>query len=85
MGRCLMSSIYTARIAASASYLQRQLKVLRVTRSLSQEVVANHIGIEKKQIHQYETGKLLPSMRTLIKLCEFYGTTPNKLLGFKEN
>lgn len=73
-----------ARIAKSTSHLQQQLKALRITRDVSQEYVANHIGIEKKQIHQYETGKLLPSMRTLIKLCEFYQTTPNQLLGFKE-
>lgn len=75
---------YHYRIAQSATLLQTRLKAYRQARGVTQAFVATAIGIEKKQIHQYETGKLFPGMRTLIKLCEFYQTTPNYLLGFKE-
>lgn len=75
---------YLPRLSKSNAVFQARVKSLRHFAGLSQMQAAAGLGIEKKQISQYENGKLMPNMRTLIKLCDFYQVTPNYLLGFKE-
>jgi len=49
---------------------------------LSQIKAAELVGITQPTISEYENGTIMPSVPTLIILCEVYRTTPNVLLGF---
>jgi transcriptional regulator with XRE-family HTH domain len=47
-------------------------------------VIAELMGIPSRCISQYERGDRKPSVETLVKIAEFYGTSTDYLLGLKE-
>lgn len=58
-----------------------RLKSLREERGLKQIDVANAIGVALTTISGYELNTRTPSVEVLEKLAEFFGVTPNSLLG----
>ena len=60
----------------------RKLRNLRQQRRLKIKQVAELVGVFPRQISGYEKGTMMPSIRTLEWLCEFYGVTASELLGF---
>ena len=60
----------------------RKLRNLRQQRWLKIKQVAEFVGVFPRQISGYEKGTMMPSFRTLERLCEFYGVTASELLGF---
>ena len=64
----------------------KRLKELRKqTGNLSQQDVADLLGMERSSFSKYETGVANPSMNVLVKLCDLYGVGIDELLGEKEN
>jgi transcriptional regulator with XRE-family HTH domain len=61
-----------------------RLKETRQAHGLTQELLAEKVGIGKNQVWQYETGKVEPRMSTLIWLAETLGVSIDWLVG-KEN
>lgn len=61
-----------------------KLKELRLDKKLRLIDVANAIGLTLRAISNYEAGTREPSLDILIKLCRFFDTTPNYLLGFSD-
>ena len=59
------------------------LKELRKEKGLSQKDVADAIGVTRGAYANYEQGTREPSLDILIKICRFFNTTPNYLLGFE--
>lgn len=59
------------------------LKELRKEKGLSQKEVADAIGVTRGAYGNYEQGTREPSIDILIKICKFFNTTPNYLLGFE--
>ena len=53
-------------------------------KTIAQSVVAELMGIPTKCISQYERGDRKPSVDTLVKIAQFYGTTTDYLLGLTE-
>lgn len=53
-------------------------------RTVSRTVVAELMGIPPRCISQYERGDRKPSVDTLVKIAQFYGTTTDYLLGLTE-
>lgn len=53
--------------------LPNVLRALRKDKSLSQDEAVKELGIARNTLSLYETGKLTPSLDTLIKLLDFYG------------
>ena len=51
---------------------------------MSRTVVAELMGIPPRCISQYERGDRKPSVDTLVKIAQFYGTTTDYLLGLTE-
>lgn len=51
----------------------KRLKEARKTKKLTQEYVANLLGIDDTTISKYENDKSEPDNETLNKLCELYG------------
>ena len=52
--------------------VHRQLKIIRKQNELSQQQVADLLGISRSAYCGYETGRRSPDVATIIKLSEFY-------------
>lgn len=64
------------------------LSSMRKAKGLSQEELAEKLGVSRQAISKWENGISSPEMAQLPKLCEIFETTPNELLGYeskKEN
>ncbi len=60
----------------------RKIKQIRKEHKLTQEKLAELIGIEIPSLSNIETGKFAPSVETLQKLCEVFGVEPWELYSF---
>lgn len=59
------------------------LRSLREARRLTQLDLAKLINNHTNTIVRYESGLIVPSLETLIRLAEIFNVTPNDFLGFK--
>lgn len=55
------------------SEIAERLKGLRKTRKLTQEQVAERVGIKRSTISNYEIGRRTPNLHDLKRLAEYYG------------
>ncbi len=58
-----------------------RLKSLRMNEQLSQQQVANLIGVNKTAISYYETDERQPPLGTLVHLANIFGVTTDYILG----
>jgi transcriptional regulator with XRE-family HTH domain len=58
------------------------LKFLRKEKKLSQQQVADNIGIKQRAYSDYENAKSEPTVGTLIKIASFFRVSIDQLLGF---
>ncbi len=58
-----------------------RLRELRLTRNLSQEEVARHIGITRSAYSHYEINNRQPVYETLIKLAAFFDVSLDYIIG----
>ncbi len=58
-----------------------RIRDLREDRDLRQIDVAKATGIDQKTLSNYETGKTNPDSYAIIKLCDFFGTSADYLIG----
>ena len=62
------------------------LKKLREDSHLSQEQLADAIGVSKSTIGMYEQGKRMPNTNTILKdIASFFGVTIDYLVGFQSD
>lgn len=59
----------------------QKLKDLRVSLALSQENLAEQLGISIKSIQRYETDKSKPDTYTLVKIATYFDVSTDYLLG----
>lgn len=64
--------------------LGEKLKELRLEMGVSQNEVAKAVGIKQNSYTNYETGLRVPKYEILIKLCKYYKTSADYLLGLKD-
>ncbi len=62
----------------------KRLKKIRENRKISQEEIANVLGIKKITYFKYESGEINIPIPKLIEIARYFETTPNYLLGFDE-
>ncbi|MBR1423935.1 helix-turn-helix transcriptional regulator [bacterium] len=60
-----------------------KVKELRKSRNLTQEQLAERVGIGTANISYIENGKFLPSVETLVKLSEIFEVYPYQLYMFE--
>lgn len=65
--------------------LHENLSALRKAKGLSQEDMAEKLGVSRQAISKWENGLTSPEMANIAKLCEILEVTPNKLLGYEED
>lgn len=60
------------------------IKDLRKQKKLSQQQVAEQLGITRVALSHYETGKREPNLRMLQKLSEFYNVSIDYIITGKD-
>lgn len=59
----------------------KRLKELRNKKKLTQQDMADFLGISRQGYGKYEDGKSEPDHNTLVKLANYFGVTTDYLLG----
>ncbi len=59
----------------------QNLKFLRTKNNISQQQLADIIGVTQQSINKYENHKVEPDIQTLIKLAEYFNTSVDYLIG----
>ena len=62
------------------TYSGEGLRKARKAHNLTQEQLAKALNVSKSTIANYENGKTIPSMNTVIKLSIIFGITTDELL-----
>lgn len=57
-------------------YNKDRLVALREAHGMSQDTLAEKIGTSKQHVSRWETGELVPSTQSLVKICNVFGITP---------
>jgi transcriptional regulator with XRE-family HTH domain len=66
---------------AEKSFINNRLTEIREEYGYNMKQVAEGIDMKPDSYRNYETGRLQPSVDTILKLAEFYGVTTDYLLG----
>lgn len=61
------------------------LKILRKNRNITQENLAEYLGVNQKVISHYETGRNEPDINTLIKLADYFNCSVDYLIGHQSS
>jgi transcriptional regulator with XRE-family HTH domain len=59
-----------------------RLKEIRKSKGLTQEQICDLTGIEISNYSKMETGKVAPSMSSILRLINFAGFVPNEMFDF---
>ena len=62
-----------------------RIRELRIDNDMSQQEVANLIGMSQTGYSKYEIGENQPPVETLIKLAKLYGTSVDFILGLTKD
>lgn len=63
----------------------QNLRRIRKAHKLTQQDIANVLGVDRSTYTLYETGSTSPSIENLEKLSNIYNATVGYILGFEEN
>lgn len=63
------------------SKLPQRLKELRMSKGLSQQSLANYIGISKSSVNMYERGEREPGIETQEALADYFNVDLDYLVG----
>lgn len=66
--------------AATCKSLGEALKEHRTRCHMTQEFVAEHLGVSRQAVSKWENGTSDPSTSNLLALAKLYGTSPEELL-----
>lgn len=62
----------------------KNLKKLREEACVSQQALANAIGVSQQSINKYENHNIEPDISTLIQIADFFSTSVDFLIGHSE-
>ena len=65
--------------------LGKKIKQLRIRNNLSQENLANVLGVSTDIISEWESGQSIPDMDAIIALSKIFHVNINEILDFSEN
>lgn len=57
------------------------LKKLRTKKGVSQQVLANVIGVSQQSVNKYENHSVEPELRALMAMADYFGTSVDYLIG----
>ena len=53
----------------------------RLAAHLSQEILAERLGVSTQDVSRWESGEVLPDAEKLLQLCRVFGISADELLG----
>jgi transcriptional regulator with XRE-family HTH domain len=62
----------------------KNLRALRNKKGISQQQLAENIGVSQQSINKYENHNIEPDISTLIKLADYFSTSIDYLVGRME-
>ena len=62
----------------------KNLRHLRCRHRISQQYLAEQVGVSQQSINKYENHKVEPDIRTLTAIADFFGTSVDYLIGRTE-
>lgn len=62
----------------------KNLKSLRQSRNISQQQLADSIGVSQQSINKYENHNVEPDISLLISIAEYFNTSVDYLIGHSE-
>jgi transcriptional regulator with XRE-family HTH domain len=66
-------------------YFGEKLRALRLEKGLTQQLLADKMGLTKGSISAYEINAKYPSVEVLIKLCEYFNTSADYMIGLSNS
>jgi len=60
--------------------LGEQIKTLRMAKNISQVALANHLGVTKQSVSNWENNNILPSIDMLKKIANYFSCSTDYLL-----
>jgi len=64
--------------------VENTLKVLRAVKGVTQEQLAEDLGVTRQTIHAVESGKYNPSIDLAFKLAHYFDTTIEEIFQYEE-
>jgi putative transcriptional regulator len=64
--------------------VENNLRVLRAVKEISQEQLAQELGVTRQTIHAVETGKYNPSLDLAFKLARFFEKSIEEIFLYEE-
>ena len=64
--------------------IKTKLKVFRAMRDLTQEALANELGIARQTVIAIEKRKYNPSLKLAFKIAKFFDTTVEEVFSYQE-
>jgi len=64
--------------------ITQRIRNIREDKDLTQQQVADGIGVKREQYRRYETGENEMKVSHIIKLCEFYDLSADYIIGFTD-
>jgi transcriptional regulator with XRE-family HTH domain len=61
-----------------------RIRELRIAQELSQQELADKLGVDRSTIGKYETNTRIPEVKMLIQLAKFFDVSTDFLLGLSE-
>lgn len=62
--------------------LNEKLIQYRREKEISQEALAEQLGVSRQAVSKWETGESMPELSNLLSLCKIFNTTPNEFFGY---
>lgn len=65
--------------------LTNRIRVLRAEKEVSQQVLADEVGISRQTVNSIEKGKFNPSVITAMKMAVYFGVSVEDVFQMKED
>lgn len=62
-------------------FFSSNLRYLRRVHNLTQEALANHLGVSLKKIGSYEEGRATPKLKSLLRIANFFSVTLEQFIN----
>lgn len=62
-------------------YIGEQIRALRIQKKITQEILAEEMGVTVGAVSKWESGATLPDVQMLCSLADYFDVTTDKLLG----
>lgn len=63
--------------------MENTIKVLRAVKGVTQEQLADDLGVTRQTIHAVESGKYNPSLELAFKLAQYFETSIEEIFQYK--